>query len=110
MVDMNWFAGQKLRHRCREQTYGHQGGKAAGGWGGDELGKKKKKKKSEVILVAQTFEIWVWRSGDQQIIIKLMLFVINTRAFFNLISLFVKKEEEEEESSPVKESKESQEK
>ena len=27
------FAGQKLRHRCREQTYGHQGGKATGGWG-----------------------------------------------------------------------------
>ena len=31
MVQMNWFAGQKLRHRCREQTYGHQGGKVAGG-------------------------------------------------------------------------------
>ena len=26
-------AGQKLRHRCREQTYGHQGGKAVVGWG-----------------------------------------------------------------------------
>ena len=25
MVQMNQFAGQKLRHRCREQTYGHQG-------------------------------------------------------------------------------------
>ena len=34
MVQMNWFAGQKLRHRCREQTYGHQGGKVAGGGGG----------------------------------------------------------------------------
>ena len=33
MVQMNQFAGQKLRHRCREQTYGHQGGEAAGGWG-----------------------------------------------------------------------------
>ena len=33
MVQMNWFAGQKLRHRCREQTYGHQGGKVAGGVG-----------------------------------------------------------------------------
>ena len=33
MVHMNRFAGQKLRHRCREQTYGHQGGKAAGGGG-----------------------------------------------------------------------------
>ena len=33
MVQMNWFAGQKLRHRCREQTYGHQGGKAATGGG-----------------------------------------------------------------------------
>ena len=34
MVQMNWFAGQKLRHRCTEHTYGHQGGKAAGvGWG-----------------------------------------------------------------------------
>ena len=31
MVQMNRFAGQKLRHRCREQTYGHQGGKEAGG-------------------------------------------------------------------------------
>ena len=31
MVQMNRFAGQKLRHRCREQTYGHQGGKAMGG-------------------------------------------------------------------------------
>ena len=40
MVQMNQFAGQKFRHRCREQTYGHQGGKAAGGWGWgcDELG------------------------------------------------------------------------
>ena len=33
MVQMNQFSGQKLRHRCREQTYGHQGGKAAGGMG-----------------------------------------------------------------------------
>ena len=30
MVQMNRFAGQKLRHRCREQTYGHQAGKATG--------------------------------------------------------------------------------
>ena len=34
MVQMNLFAGQKQRHRCREQTYGHQGGKAAGHGGG----------------------------------------------------------------------------
>ena len=34
MVQINWFAEQKLRHRCREQMYGHQGGKAAGGGGG----------------------------------------------------------------------------
>ena len=33
MVQMNQFAGQKLRHRGREQTYGHHWGKAAGGWG-----------------------------------------------------------------------------
>ena len=33
MVQMNQFAGHKLRHRCREQTYGHQGGKTAVGWG-----------------------------------------------------------------------------
>ena len=33
MVQMNRFAGQKLRHRCREQTYEHQGGKAGGGGG-----------------------------------------------------------------------------
>ena len=40
VVQMNLFAGQKLRHRCREQTYGHQRGKAARGWGGwcGELG------------------------------------------------------------------------
>ena len=34
---MNRFAGQKLRHKCREQTYGHQGGKAVAGGGGDVL-------------------------------------------------------------------------
>ena len=33
MVQMNWFAGQKLRHRNREQTYGHQG-KSVGRGGG----------------------------------------------------------------------------
>ena len=33
IVQMNQFAGQKLRYRCKEQTYGHQGGKAVGGWG-----------------------------------------------------------------------------
>ena len=33
MVQMSRFAGQKLRHRCREQTYGHQGRKTAEGWG-----------------------------------------------------------------------------
>ena len=33
MAQMNWFAGQKKRHRCREQTYGHQGGKAGVGGG-----------------------------------------------------------------------------
>ena len=36
MVQMNVYAGQKSRHRCREETYGHQGGKAR--MGGDELG------------------------------------------------------------------------
>ena len=30
MVQMNRFAGQKLQHIYREQTYGHQGGNAAG--------------------------------------------------------------------------------
>ena len=34
MVQMNQSAGQKLRHRCRAQTYGHQGGKVGGGGGG----------------------------------------------------------------------------
>ena len=34
MVQMNQFVRQKLRHRCREKMYGHQGGKAAGGGGG----------------------------------------------------------------------------
>ena len=32
MVQMNQFARQKYRHRCKEQMYGHQGGKT--GWGG----------------------------------------------------------------------------
>ena len=31
MVQMNWFARQRQRHRCREQTCGHQRGK----WGRD---------------------------------------------------------------------------
>ena len=31
---MNRFAGQKLRHKCREQTYGHQGWKVVGECGG----------------------------------------------------------------------------
>ena len=31
MVQLNQFAGQKLRHRCREHMYGHQGGKAVAG-------------------------------------------------------------------------------
>ena len=34
MVQMNQFAGQKLRHRCREQMYVHQGGKPLGGGDG----------------------------------------------------------------------------
>ena len=34
MVQMNRFAGQKLRHSCREQTYGYRGGKAMGGGDG----------------------------------------------------------------------------
>ena len=34
MVQMNRFARQKQRYRCREQTYGHQGGKVAGRGGG----------------------------------------------------------------------------
>ena len=37
MVPMNQFAGQKWRHRCREQTYGHQGGKVSEGRGGAEM-------------------------------------------------------------------------
>ena len=34
MVQMNLFTRQKQRHRCREQMYGHQGGKAGGSGGG----------------------------------------------------------------------------
>ena len=30
MVQMNRFRGQKQRHRCREEMFGHQGGKVAG--------------------------------------------------------------------------------
>ena len=35
---MNWFAGQKQRHRCREQTYGHHGGESGGGGMNWEIG------------------------------------------------------------------------
>ena len=37
---MNWFARQKtgLQGRCREQTYGHKGGKVGVWWWWDELG------------------------------------------------------------------------
>ena len=35
MVLMKLFAKQKWKHRCREQTYGHQGGRGVR-W--DELG------------------------------------------------------------------------
>ena len=39
MVQMNRFAGQKLRHIRRGQMYGHQGGKTAvEGWWCDEMG------------------------------------------------------------------------
>ena len=34
MVQMIRFAEQKVRHRSREQTYGHQGGKAVAVGGG----------------------------------------------------------------------------
>ena len=37
MVEMNRSVGQKLRQRCREQTYGHQGGKKRGGGDGGML-------------------------------------------------------------------------
>ena len=37
MVQMNQFVGQKLRLRCRGQTYGHQAGKGAGGGGGGAM-------------------------------------------------------------------------
>ena len=33
MVQMNQFARQKSKHRCREQMYRHQGGKVRGGGG-----------------------------------------------------------------------------
>ena len=31
MAQMNQFARQKERHRCREQMYGYQGGESGGG-------------------------------------------------------------------------------
>ena len=37
MVQMSQFAGQNLRHRCREQMYGHQGEGVAGRGGGDVM-------------------------------------------------------------------------
>ena len=33
MAQMDRFAEEKLRHRSRQKTYGHHGGKAAGGRG-----------------------------------------------------------------------------
>ena len=38
MVQMNQSAGQKLRHRCREQTYEYQGGARGGGVMNWEIG------------------------------------------------------------------------
>ena len=38
MVQMNRFARQKVRHICREQTYGRQGGKVAGCGMNSEIG------------------------------------------------------------------------
>ena len=38
MVQMNRSAGQKLRHRCTEQTYGYQAGEVVTLGGCDELG------------------------------------------------------------------------
>ena len=38
MVQMNRFAGQKLRHRCKGQTYGHQVGEVAGAGMNWEIG------------------------------------------------------------------------
>ena len=35
MVQINWFARQKERHRCREQMYGHQRGKVGERGGGE---------------------------------------------------------------------------
>ena len=32
MIQMNQFAKQKLRHSCREEIYGYQGGKATRVW------------------------------------------------------------------------------
>ena len=29
-----------MRHRCRKQTYGHQGGKVAEGWGGGVMNRE----------------------------------------------------------------------
>ena len=34
MIQMNWSAGQKLRHRCREQRMDTKWGKRQGGGGG----------------------------------------------------------------------------
>ena len=34
---MNLFAKRKLGHRCREQTYGYQGGKGVGELGDLEI-------------------------------------------------------------------------
>ena len=48
MVQMNLFAGQKLRHRCREQTYGHQGGKWWVGGGGSSEAKCHLRNESKV--------------------------------------------------------------
>ena len=37
MTQMNRFARQKQRHRCREQTYGHQEGESGGRGGGGRM-------------------------------------------------------------------------
>ena len=67
MVQMNRFAGQKLRHRFREQTYGHQGGKVAGGgerrtggvWRRVESGRARKRNRIHVSLFLSSQHIVV---------------------------------------------------
>ena len=79
---MNRFAGQKQRHRCRELTYGHKGGKAEGVGGGGVMN-------WEIGIDMYTLMCIKWMSNKNLLYKK-----INKRKFKNKKKLMVKRKKE----------------